>query len=557
MNEQDVVPRNLRWQLPKLSLRWMAMVVALLVLLPIMVIFQQAFFASGETWQHLQATVLPDYIGHSLLLMLGVGVGVLMVGVPAAWLAAMCRFPGRRWLNWALLLPLAMPAYIIAYTYTGILDYAGPVQSSLRQVMGWGYGDYWFWQVRSLSGAVVMMVLVLYPYVYLTARATFFEQSSVSMDVARSLGYGRWQAWYKVAVPMARPAIIAGLTLALMETLADYGTVQYFGIPTFTTGIFRTFYGLGDSASAAQLSVILLLFVVTLIVIEKYSRRRQAYHVKAHSRAAAQAIELVGWRGWLAFVVCLIPVTFGFLIPAGQLLWWSVIEAHIDWVSFLTLAWHSLYLALLAAFLAAFLALVLAYAQRFYPQRPIRASIALAAMGYALPGTIIAIGVLLPLAWLDHRINDLFIAFTWPAPGLIFSGSLVALLLVYGVRFLAVALAGIQSGLGQISPSLDEAAKGMGRSSWQVLRLIHVPLLRSSVFTALLVVFVDVLKELPATLMLRPFDFNTLAVRAYELASDEQLVSAAPASLMIVLVGLLPVLLLNRAIQSRQHRFEQ
>ncbi|MDP6969442.1 MAG: iron ABC transporter permease [Gammaproteobacteria bacterium] len=536
------------------SLKWVALIVAALVLLPIVAVLQQAAFVGNDLWLHIWQTVLPDYVSNSLLLMLGVGAGVLMMGVPAAWLAAMCQFPGRRWLDWALLLPLAMPAYIIAYTYTGILDYAGPVQSGLRHLTGWGYGDYWFWQVRSLSGAMAMMVLVLYPYVYLTARATFLEQSSVSMDVARSLGYSRWQAWFKVAVPMARPAIIAGLTLALMETLADYGTVQYFGVATFTTGIFRTFYGFGDTAGAAQLAAVLLLFVVTLIVVERWSRRRQAYHVKAQPRATATAIVLLGWRGWLACCVCLIPVVFGFIIPAGQLLWWTLFEAHVQWSSFWQLAWNSFYLSALAAVLAVCLALLLAYAQRFYPRQSVRHAVTLAGMGYALPGTIIAIGVMLPLAWLDHRINDAFTWLGWSSPGLLLSGTLVVLLMAYCVRFLAVALGGIQSGLGQVSPSLDESAKGMGRNAWDVLRLIHIPLMRSSVLTALLVVFVDVLKELPATLMLRPFDFNTLAVRAYELAADEQLVEAAPASLMIVLVGLIPVLILNRAINRRRQR---
>ena len=548
---RDLLSSQIRY-LP--SLKWVALAGAVMVLLPIVAVLQQATFVGTDLWLHIWQTVLPDYVSNSLLLMLGVGAGVLLVGVPAAWLTATCQFPGRRWLDWALLLPLAMPAYIIAYTYTGILDYAGPVQSALRDLTGWGYGDYWFWQVRSLTGAMLMMVLVLYPYVYLTARAAFLEQSTVSMDVARSLGYGRLQAWFKVVIPMARPAIIAGLTLALMETLADYGTVQYFGVTTFTTGIFRTFYGLGDTAGAAQLAAVLLLFVVTLIMVERWSRRRQAYHVKAQSSGGFTTITLVGWRGWLASFVCLIPVVLGFVIPALQLLWWTVFEAHVQWSSFWQLAWNTFYLSAMAAILAVCLALLLAYAKRFYPQQSVRYAVNLAGMGYALPGTIIAIGVMLPLVWLDHRLNDAFVWLGWASPGLILSGSLVVLLLAYCVRFLAVALAGIQSGLGQVSPSLDESAKGMGRNPWDILRLIHVPLMRSSVLTALLVVFVDVLKELPATLMLRPFDFNTLAVKAYELAADEQLVEAAPASLMIVVVGLIPVLILNKAINRRRQR---
>ena len=485
--------------------------------------------------------------------MAGVGIGTVIMGVPAAWLAAMCHFPGRRWLDWGMLLPLAMPAYVIAYTYTGMLDFAGPLQTLLRELTGWGYGDYWFWEIRSHSGAIAMLVLVLYPYVYLMARATFLEQSSVSFEASRNLGYSPFRAFIKVAIPMARPAIIAGVSLALMETLADYGTVQYFGIPTFSTGIFRTFYGFGDAHGAAQLASLLLLFVATLIFVERYSRRKLSYNVRAGSRAMANRIQLKGGRAWLAALACFIPFFFGFLLPAGQLLSWSLFDAQMPWSDFLSLSWNSFYLAGLAALIAIVLATLLAYTQRFNPSSLIKQATQFAALGYALPGTIIAIGVLAPLLFLDHSLLSLSEHLGLGISGLIFSGTLFALLTAYTVRFLAVALGSIQSGLTQISPSLDEAAKGMGRSPYQVLRQVHAPLMRSSLLTALLVVFVDVLKELPATLMLRPFDFNTLAVRAFELASDEQLIEAAPPSLMIVAVGLIPVLLLNRAISRHKH----
>jgi len=464
----------------------------------------------------------------------------------------MCSFPGRRWLSWALLLPLAMPAYIIAYTYTGLLDFAGPIQTWIRDLTGLGYGDYWFFEIRSLGGAIVMMSLVLYPYVYLMARAAFLEQSVSSIEVGCSLGYSRWRAMWSLALPMARPAIIAGLSLALMETLADYGTVQYFGVSTFTTGIFRTFYGYGDTAAAAQLAASLLAFVMLLILLERYSRRRARYHSAAESKARADLIPLIGRNAVIAVAVCLAPLMFGFIIPATQLLFWAVFEAEpLGW-EFVSLAWNSFSLAFLAAIVAVTLAIILSYAKRTRPIKPVRTVIAMAGFGYALPGTIVAIGVLIPLAWLDHSLIALFERLGWHSPGLILSGSLVALLFAYTVRFLAVALGSVQSGLEKIKPSLDHAGRSMGHSPWAIISKIHVPLMRSSILTAVLIVFVDVLKELPATLILRPFNFNTMAVRAYELASDERLVDAAPASIMIVLVGLVPVLMLHGSIARRR-----
>tara|TARA_B110000211_G_scaffold43285_1_gene45304 strand:- start:6661 stop:8286 length:1626 start_codon:yes stop_codon:yes gene_type:complete len=531
-----------------------AVVIAAFILLPVIVIASYALQADGALWQHLLDTVLNEYLVNSLLLLLGVGVGVLLLGVPTAWLTSMCSFPGRRWLSWALLLPLAMPAYIIAYTYTGLLDFAGPVQTWIRDLTGLGYGDYWFFEIRSLGGAIVMMSLVLYPYVYLMARAAFLEQSLSSIEVGCSLGYSRWRAMWSLALPMARPAIITGLSLALMETLADYGTVQYFGVSTFTTGIFRTFYGYGDTAAAAQLAASLLAFVMLLVLLERYSRRRARYHSAAESRARADLIPLMGSKAFMAVVLCTAPLMFGFITPVTQLLLWAVFEAESLGWDFVSLAWNSFSLAFLAAIIVVVLAIILSYAKRTKPIKPVRTVIAMAGFGYALPGTIIAIGVLIPLAWADHSLIALFENFGWDNPGLILSGSLVALLFAYTVRFLAVALGSVQSGLEKIKPSLDHAGRSMGHSPLAILRKIHVPLMRTSILTAVLIVFVDVLKELPATLILRPFNFNTMAVRAYELASDERLVDAAPASIMIVLVGLIPVLMLHASIARRRPR---
>ena len=525
--------------------------VALLLILPMLAIVVTIFTGSFDVWQHLWQTVLWDYLLNSFMLVLGVGLGVLIIGVPTAWLTSHCEFPGRKMLTWSLLLPLAMPAYIIAYTYTGLLDFAGPVQTFIRDLTGWKYGDYWFFNIRYLLGAIVMLTLVLYPYVYLLARAAFLEQSPSLFEISRTLGYRNRQAIIKIALPMARPAIMTGLTLALMETLADYGTVQYFGVNTFTTGIFRTFYGLGDTAAAAQLAAILLGFVILLISLERYSRKQARYH---HTKGKSiKRTRLSRPKAFFAMLVCVLPLLLGFILPALQLAYWTLTESVIEG-GFILLAWNSFSLAIVAAGISVFLALALAYSKRLYRGiTMVKTSVSITGMGYALPGTIVAIGVLVPLSWLDHRLIDLMEGLFNIKIGLLLSGTLAALLFAYTVRFLAVSLGAIESGLQKVKLNVDNAARLLGHRPLYVLRKVHIPLLRGSVLTAFLIVFVDVLKELPATLILRPFNFNTLAVRAYELASDERLVDAAPASLLIVLVGLIPVILLSRSITVSGH----
>src|SRR5919106_2296401 len=383
--------------------------VAIALSLPLLVISGSLWFPSLEVWAHLASTVLSDYVINSLIVMVGVGIGTFILGVGPAWLTAMCCFPLHRIFEWALLLPLSMPAYIIAYTYTGMLDVAGPVQTALRDGFGWRYGDYWFPDVRSLGGAVVMLTLVLYPYVYLLARAAFLEQSICVLEVSRTLGCSAWQSFVRVALPLARPAIIAGLSLALMESLADYGTVQYFGVSTFTTGIFRTWFGLGEPAAAAQLSALLLLFVFTLMALEYRSRRRARYHHTSHSYRPLPGYRLRGLRALGPFIACFLPVLFGFLLPAGQLLHWTFMAADktID-RQFTRLAFHSLTLALSAALLTLLLALIMAYGRRQYHRPLVNLAVRFAGLGYALPGTAMAIGVILPLAWIDNTIDAWF-----------------------------------------------------------------------------------------------------------------------------------------------------
>jgi iron(III) transport system permease protein len=523
---------------------------ALVLALPVLVVASFVFCPAGEVWRHLAATMLAEYVTNSMLLLLGVGAGTLVLGVSTAWLCTLCRFPGRRFFQWALLLPMAMPAYIIAYTYTGMFDFAGPVQSALRSGFGWGYGDYWFPRIRSLGGAVVMLSLVLYPYVYLLARAAFLEQSVCVLEVSRTLGCGPWRSFFAVALPLARPAIIAGLTLALMEALADFGTVQYFGVGTFTTGIFRTWFGLGDSGAAAQLASLMMAFVLALIVLERRSRRRARYHHTSRRYRTLPGYPLRGRLAAGAFAACLLPLFFGFLLPSGQLASW-VLRTWRNTLdgAFLELVRNSLLLAAGAALLALGPALFMAYGKRLRSSPAVAAAVRVAGMGYAVPGLVIALGVMIPFAWLDNALDAWTRSRFGLSTGLLLSGTVTALLFAYVVRFLAVSLNTVEASLGKVRPSMDDAARSLGLRPGAVLGRVHLPIMRGSLLTALLLVFVDVLKELPATLVLRPFNFNTLAVRTFELASDEMLAESSLAALAIVLAGILPVILLSRSIR--------
>lgn len=523
----------------------------LLLSVPVLTVFSSIGDASDGVWAHLADTLLWEYIGQSLMLMTGVGLLVLVLGVAPAWLVTMNRFPGSRLLEWALVLPLAMPAYIIAYTYTGMLDVTGPVQGFIRDTFDLRFGDYWFPQIRSLGGAITMLSLVLYPYVYLLSRMAFVEQSVCVLEVSRTLGAGPWRAFTRVAVPLARPAIIAGLALVLMETLADYGTVQYFGISTFTTGIFRTWFGMGSSTAAAQLSAVLMLFILALVLTEHWSRSRARYHHTSTKYSRLPQIRLQGLRKWLALIFCAAPVVLGFLIPFLQLAYWAWDTRHlVDFSAFSELLFNSLRLALTAAVIALILGLFISYAKRLQPNLLMRSSVRVLSLGYAIPGTVIAVGVLIPFAWVDNSIDAWMQQQFGVSTGLIFSGTLVAVVFAYIVRFLPVAMNTVDAGLGKIRPSMDDAGRSMGMGSWQILRRIHIPMLRGSLLTASLLVFVDVLKELPATLILRPFNFNTLAIRTYELANQERLTEAAASALMIVLAGIIPVIIISLSISA-------
>ncbi len=522
---------------------------ALILSIPILTIAISVFEPTGENWQHLKDTVLKEYIVNSMLLTCGVGIGTLLIGVSTAWLTAMCSFPGKNLFVWLLLLPLAMPAYIVAYTYTGMFDFAGPLQTMVRDWTGWRYRDYYFPQIRSMGGAITMLSLVLYPYVYLLGRSIFLEQSVGVMEVSRTLDCGPWTVFYKVALPLARPAIVAGLSLALMETLADYGTVAFFGLGVFTTGIFRTWFGLGDYNSAAKLASLLLFFVFALIIMERVSRNKARYHNSSGKLTRFSEYRLKGLKAWGAFASCAIPVFLGFFLPAAQLFLWAM-ETWSEMVDdrFFELARNSFLLGFGAALISVILALFLGYGKRIIPGKATIASIRMASIGYAIPGTVVAVGIIIPFAWIDVRIDTFMQSSFGISSGLIFSGTLIAVMFAYVVRFLAISLQTVESGLDKIKPSMDDAARSLGCRHRETLFNIHIPLLKSSTLTALMIVFVDVMKELPATLILRPFDFNTLAVRAFELASDERLADSSTAALTIVVVGLLPVIYLSKTI---------
>jgi iron(III) transport system permease protein len=524
---------------------------AVLFSLPIFTILSFIGHPSSEVWQHLVDTVLGEYLINSALLMLGVGTGTLIIGVGCAWLTSVCVFPGKKLFAWGLLLPLAFPGYIIAYTYTGMLDYAGPVQTWIRELSGWGIHEYFFPEIRSLGGAMTMFTLVLYPYVYLLSRAAFLEQSVCVLEVSRTLGCSAWSSFYRVALPLARPAIVAGLSLALMETLADYGTVSYFGLGVFTTGIFRTWFGLGDAAAAAKLAAILLMFVFMLVLIERGSRKRAQYHHTSNRYSALPQYRLSGYRSLLAFCACFVPLLLGFLLPALQLGLWALetYEYMVD-ASFVVLTTNTISLALSAAVIAVVLALFLVYGKRLFKSNSVSASIRVVATGYAIPGTVVAVGVIIPFAWFDNSLDSLLREYYGISTGLLLSGSLFAVMFAYMVRFLAISVQSVESGLLKVKFSMDEAARSLSYTPAEILLRVHLPLMKGTVLTAFLIVFVDVMKELPATLILRPFNFNTLAVRAYELAADERLADSSTAALMIVVVGLVPVILLSHSISA-------
>ncbi len=531
------------------ALSGVAVVVAALCALPMLAVLLAALSGGTETVQHLADTVLGGYARTTLALVLLVAAGTFSLGVGAAWLVTMTRFPGVRFFEIALVLPLAFPAYVLAYAYTHVLDHPGIVQTALRDLTGWGPRDYWFPEIRSLGGAAAMLILVLYPYVYLLSRAAFLQQSGTTFLAARALGSSPWAAFFKVSLPLARPAIAGGVLLAVMETIADFGTVAYFGVQTFATGIYTSWFSLFDRVGAAQLALCLLSFALLLAMLERIQRGDAKYHDPARRAQAAPAIKLQGPPAIAAMMLCTVPVVFGAALPIVVLFWMGLgSEQDLLSARYLGFIKNSATLASIAAVVTVLAAISIGYFQRLRGDRVAQSAAYVARLGYAVPGGVIAVGLLVPFAAFDNALDAWMRATFDISTGLLITGSIWLLVIAYMVRFLAAALGAYEGGQAMVHVNMDSASRSLGQGPIGTLRRVHLPILAPSLLTALLIVFVDVMKELPATLIMRPFNFDTLAVQAYRLASDERLEGAAVPSLVIVAMGLLPVILICRQV---------
>ncbi len=544
--------RQIRGPIGRLSLPspWSlgALVIAIMVLMPIVAVIWFASHPTDNIWPHLIATTLPRYVTNTAVLMVCVGAVAATVGTGAAWFVVMYKFPGRRWLQWALLMPLAVPAYVGAYALVDFFEYAGPIQMALRATFGWTNSqDYWFPAIRTRGAAVVVLSAALYPYVYILARAAFREQSGAGYEVARALGAGPFARFWRVGFPLARPAIAAGVAVVMMETVNDFGTVDYFAVQTLTTGIFSVWLQGGNLGGAAQLATCVLTIVIILVTLEKLSRRKSRFFASARNSRPVVPVALTGVRGLMAAGVCVIPVLVGFVLPVAVLAThavdaneWAAADLH-------KAITRTVIVAGLAAILTVLGGVFMVYGVRLSGRRLPALLMPVTAIGYAAPGAVLALGILVPLAAFDNWFADGVLAITGYDPGLLLTGTGAALVLAYVVRFFAIAQGTADAALGRVSPSLPMAARSLGRSAGGTLRAVHLPLVRASIGSALLLVFVDAVKELPATLLLRPFSFDTLATRVHAKASLENIAEAAPAALMITLIGLAAVALLARA----------
>ncbi len=528
-----------------------AAAVALILSIPMLVVAVGAAGAEGwGVWAHLASTVMPEYLRNSVVLVVGAGGLALVIGVVAAWLVATCDFPGRRVLEWALVLPLSVPAYIAAYTYAGMLDVTGPVQRAMRALVPSLSESFVAIPIMRIETMVVIFALVLYPYVYLLSRAVFLGQSRTALEAAWTLGHGGASAFWRVALPLARPAVAAGASMVVMEVLNDYGAVSYYGVTTFTTGIFRSWHALGDLGAAIRLAAFLMVFVLAVLALERSQRgRRRVDDTRGTGHRPLLRQRLRGWRAWAAFAVCFAPVLLGFLIPVAQLAYWALRTAGdvVD-ASYLRLVANSFGLAAGAAAICVVLAVLLVYAGRLSRGRAMGVANRAVVLGYSIPGAVIAVGVIVPFGWLDRTVDAAAEATFGFSTGLLLSGTLFALVFAYAVRYTAVALLPLEAGFERQCRNLDAASRCLGEPPLATLWRVALPLLRRTLLAAAILVFVDVMKEIPLTLSLRPFNFDTLATRAYQLAVDEQVAESASAALVIIAVGLLPVLGLDRLL---------
>jgi len=529
-----------------------ALAIALVVVAPVLAVIWLAFHPTENIWPHLMATVLPRYLINTVILAAGVGALSVAMGTGAAWLVVMYRFPLARFLDQALLFPLAIPAYIGAYALVDFLDYSGPLQGAMRLAMGWTSAkDYAFPEVRSLGFAMLVLAAAFYPYVYLLARAAFREQSGGTYEVARALGAGPWGLFWRVGLPLARPALAVGLALVLMETVADFGTVQHFAVQTLTTGVFSTWLNGDNAGGAAQLAGVILVLILGLIFVEQSSRRNARFHKPSRAVRPVVPVVLQGLPAWVALLACLVPLSLGFVLPVAVMLT-HALEKPKAWLApgLAQAVVNTLSVGAIAAVLTVVAATCLIQGLRLSRRSLARLILPLTALGYAAPGAVLAVGILIPLAALDHRLADAILAMTGHDPGLLLTGTAVALVLAYMVRFFGIAQGAVEVAFGRVAPSLPMAARSLGQTAGGVLRRVYLPLMRGSISTALLMVFVDCVKELPATLMLRPFNFNTLSTRAYDLASLEKITEAAPAALLVITFSLTAVAIMARSSRA-------
>ncbi len=526
--------------------RWrlIPILAAAIVLIPIGTIISSFFAPASDVWKHLVETTLPTLLSNTFWLALGVGCGVTLLGVSLAWFTAVCEFPGRKFFSWALLLPLAIPAYVIAFVAIGLFDYVGPVQTTLRTWLGPDL--FWFPDVRSRAGVIIVMILAFYPYVYLLARNAFLTQGKRSLEAAQTLGFNRVQGFFNLTLPMARPWIAGGLMLALMETLADFGTVAVFNYDTFTTAIYKAWFAMFSLPAASQLASLLIVIVFALILIEQQLRSRTRY-AELKQSARADRVILRGWHAWLTAAFASGTLFLAFLLPVIQLSIWATDVFTRDFDQrYLEFLWHSLLVSGLAALLTCSVALLLSYALRRHPDAVTRIAVRISTIGYALPGAVLAVGIFIPLAGLDNWLGEIAMEWFHVETGMLIQGTLVAMLIAYMTRFLAVSHSPIDSAMQRITGSIDEAAMGLGLCGWSILRRVHLPMLKCGLFTAATLVFVDVMKEMPITLMTRPFGWDTLAVRIFEMTSEGQWEQAALPAVVLVLAGLLPILFFMR-----------
>ncbi len=528
-----------------ISLRFITIFSALLVIIPILIILTSFLQPEPDIWQHIVDTLLIDLLKNTFILCIGVLAGTFVLGVGTAWLTAVCDFPGRKFFNWALILPLAMPTYVLAFVFIGLLDFSGPVQTMLRtQLVS---STKWFPEIRSAGGVIFVMSLALYPYVYLLARNAFQSQGKRILEVSQALGESRTNAFFKVALPMARPWIASGLMLVLMETLADFGAVSIFNYDTFTTGIYKVWFGFFSLTAAAQLSSILLIFVILLVIVEQQMRARMQFHQVGKLSTENSRIKLYGWKKWAACGILSTIVMIAFLIPCFQLVVWSIESAAVELDSrYIGLLFRSLFFSLMAAAIITSLGLLMAYIQRQYPDQFTKWTIRFSSMGYALPGTVLAVGIVIMANFTDKQIIWVIKAITGIQLQSILNGTIITVLFAYTVRFLTAGFNSINSSMHRITKSLDEASTLLGTTGLKLLKTIHIPILKNGLYTAAMLVFVDVMKEMPITLMTRPFGWDTLAVKIFELTSEGEWQRAALPSITLVLAGLIPLILLNR-----------